>query len=331
MLLNKKSLAIGLALVLGLNVTGCSKNDAESKTGESVTTASAKSNYVAKEQAILDKNTPPIHAQANPDAIKLIPHDFQLAEKGYLTVAVISLVAPPLRVLASDNKTNIGADIDLARLIADSLDLKLKIVPSAWENWPLGISSGKFDVAITNITVTKERKEKFDFATYKKDLLGFYTAKKNDLKEIKDADDIAGLKIIVGAATNQEKVLLDWIADNKRKGLQPAQPVYMDDQAAAALALQSGRADATFGPIIGGAWQVANGADIKLIGQVDGGWPKTAEIGVVVKKGNGLVNAIQAAINGVIQSGEYKQAYTRWGIQNEALEESLINPPGLGD
>ena len=32
----------------------------------------------------------------------------------------------------------------------------------------------KYDAAISNITVTKERKEKFDFATYRKDSLGFY-------------------------------------------------------------------------------------------------------------------------------------------------------------
>jgi ABC-type amino acid transport substrate-binding protein len=49
--------------------------------------------------------------------------------------------------------------------------LELNVVPTSWEDWPLGVASGKYDAAISNITVTKERKEKFDFATYRKDSL----------------------------------------------------------------------------------------------------------------------------------------------------------------
>jgi polar amino acid transport system substrate-binding protein len=64
--------------------------------------------------------------------------------------------------------------VDIARLVADSLGLELNVVPTSWEDWPLGVASGKYDAAISNITVTKERKEKFDFATYRKDSLGFY-------------------------------------------------------------------------------------------------------------------------------------------------------------
>ncbi len=41
------------------------------------------------------------------------------------------------------------------------------MVPTS--DWPLGVTSGKYDAAISNITVTKERKAKFDFATYRKD------------------------------------------------------------------------------------------------------------------------------------------------------------------
>jgi polar amino acid transport system substrate-binding protein len=35
-------------------------------------------------------------------------------------------------------------------------------VPTAWEDWPLGITSGRYDVALVNIAVTEQRKEKFD-------------------------------------------------------------------------------------------------------------------------------------------------------------------------
>ncbi|MFU8927659.1 ABC transporter substrate-binding protein [Acinetobacter puyangensis] len=323
MLLNKKSLSIGLALVLGLNVVGCNKNDTESKATKAVTTASAKSEYVAKEQVILDKNTPPIHTQPNPDAIKLIPPNFHFAEKGYFTVGVLSLVAPPLHVLAADNKTHIGAEIDVARLIADSLDLPLKIVPTTWENWPLGIESGKFDAVLSNIAVREERKQKYDLVTYRKDTLAFYVKKDSQIQQIKGPDDISGLKIVVGSGTNQEKLLLAWIEDNKKKGLAPANPVYLEDSAAATLALQSGRVDALVIPNVSGRWQQLNGVNIKQVGQLNGVWL----VAVALKKGTGLADAIQSAVNGVIRSGEYTQVFSRWNLQDDAIPTSLINPP----
>lgn len=89
-----------------------------------------------------------------------------------------------------------------------------------------GVTSGKYDAAISNITVTKERKEKFDFATYRKDSLGFYVKSTSPLSKIDKAEDIAGLKIIVGSGTNREAILLAWNAENVKKGLKPFIPVY---------------------------------------------------------------------------------------------------------
>ncbi len=88
-----------------------------------------------------------------------------------------ALNSPPLTVFADDNKTLLGSEADIARLVAESLGLEVNVVPTSWEDWPLGVTSGKYDAAISNITVTKERKEKFDFATYRKDSLGFYVKK----------------------------------------------------------------------------------------------------------------------------------------------------------
>lgn len=64
---------------------------------------------------------------------------------------------------------------------------------------------------------------------------------------------------------------------------------------------------------------------------MDGGWPKAAHIAVTLKKGNGLVAAVNAALNGVIKGGEYDKALNRWGEGIERLDRSEINPPGLGD
>lgn len=121
----------------------------------------------------LQANREPIRAEKNPAAIALIPANFHFAVPGKLTVAVAFENSPPLALFAEDNKTLIGSDPDIARLVADSLGLALNLVPTSWEDWPLGISTGKYDAAIFNIAVTKLRKTKFDFATYRVDTLGF--------------------------------------------------------------------------------------------------------------------------------------------------------------
>ncbi len=332
MRLNKSFLAISLAFSLGVPLLGCNKESpvpnkdiAVQSTKLDTTVDSTQSDYIAKEKAILDKNTLPIHAQANPNAIRLIPQNFQFVEKGYFTVGVISISAPPLTVLAADNKTHIGAEVDVARLIADSLGLKLRVVPTSWENWPLGIASGKFDAVLSNIAVTEERKKKYDLVTYRNDTLAFYTLGKSKIQHINGPDDIAGLKLVVGSGTNQERLLLKWIEDNKRKGLTPAEPVYLGDSAAASLALRSGRVDGLVIPNVSGRWQQFNGVDIRKVGQFKGVWP----VAVALKKGTGLVNAVNSSINGVIASGEYLQSFERWNLQEDAVKTSLINPPDL--
>ena len=279
----------------------------------------------------VEANKAPVHTAKNPQAIARLPANYHLAVPGKFTVAVAALNSPPLTVFSDDNKTLLGSEVDIARLVADSLGLELNVVPTSWEDWPLGVSSGKYDAAISNITVTKERKEKFDFATYRKDSLGFYVKSTSPLSKIDQAEDIAGLRIIVGSGTNQEAILLAWNAENLKKGLKPFTPGYTKDDAAQTLAIQSGRADAFFGPNVIGAWKAALTGKTKLVGSVDGGWPKAAHIAVTLKKGSGLVEAVQTALNGAIQNGDYGKVLTRWGESVESIPQSEINPAGLGD
>ena len=251
----------------------------------------------------IEANKTPINTAKNSDAIAQLPKDYRFAVPGKFTVAVAGLNQPPLTVFSDDNKTLLGSEVDIARLVADSLGLELNVVPTSWEDWPLGVASGKYDAAISNITVTKARKEKFDFATYRKDSLGFYVKSTSPINSLVKAEDIAGLRIIVGSGTNQEAILLAWNEENLKKGLKPFTPIYTKDDA----------------------------AQTKLVGSVDGGWPKAAHIAVTLKKGSGLVEPVQTALNGAIKNGDYDKVLNRWGEGVERISSSEVNPAGLGD
>lgn len=276
-------------------------------------------------QIDLRANEQPIEAKRDEAAIAKIPTNYRFVEPGTLTVAISALNSPPLALLASDNRTRIGSDPDIARLLASSLGLKLKLVPTAWEDWPLGITSGRYDVALVNIAVTEARKQKFDFATYRADSLAFSVKATSPIKAISGAADLAGRRVIVGSGTNQERILLRWNEDNRAAGREAAKPIYLTDDASGNLYIQSGRADVVFGPQSVAAYKAALNGTTKVVGL----GPKKTWVATTSKKGNGLVLALQAAINGAIARGEYQQVLARWGEQGEGVETSQVNPPGV--
>jgi len=273
----------------------------------------------------LAANETPLHTARDEAAIAKIPASFKFVEPGTLTVAISALNSPPLALLASDNRTRIGSDPDIARLLADSLGLKLKLVPTAWEDWPLGISAGRYDVALVNIAVTEQRKEKYDFATYRVDSLAFSVKSTSPIESVRGPADLAGRKVIVGSGTNQEKILLGWNAENEKAGRKPALPVYLTDDASGNLYIQSGRADVFFGPQSVASYKAALTGKTKVVGL----GPKKAFVATTTKKGNGLVVALKAALDGAIARGDYQRALARWGEAGEVVTTSQINPPGI--
>ena len=248
---------------------------------------------------------------------------------GFFTVGLSTSSALPLHDYASDAKTIIGFDVDLALAIADSMGKKLEIVSVAWADWPLGLSSGKFDAVISNVTVTEERKKKYDFATYRKDDIGIYVKHDSPIVSINSAEDIAGLRVITDSGTNQEKILLEWNQLNIDAGLAPVTIQYYDDRALQTLAVESGRADLIFSVNPMQAYVSAISGKTKHVGTVNGGWPLTAEIAVAFPKGSALVKPTAQVINELIDNGIYQKILSRWALQTEAVERSLINPPGL--
>ncbi|MFT3816638.1 MAG: ABC transporter substrate-binding protein [Rubrivivax sp.] len=267
-------------------------------------------------------------AERNADALKALTPGHRFVKDGVFTVAIHPTV-PPVATYAADARTVVGADADIAQLLADSLGLKLELVPVAWADWPLGLSSGRYDAVISNVGVTEARKEKFDFSTYRQGLHGFYVKTGSPIKAISRPADAAGLRLITSSGTIQERILLEWNRQNVAAGLKPLELQYYDDDATRTLALQSGRADAAFNPNAAQAWRAAREQQTRLVGTVNAGWPLKADVAVTTRKGAGLAEALTVAVNGLIANGRYAQALGRWGLQAEALPKSETNPPGL--
>ncbi|MDR6871735.1 polar amino acid transport system substrate-binding protein [Bosea sp. BE125] len=264
----------------------------------------------------------------NDEAVAAVAKNYKFVEPGILTVA-INPGTPPIATYATDAKTIVGADADIAQLLADALGLKLKLLPVAWADWPLGIVSGKYDAAISNIGVTEQRKEKFDFSSYRQGLHGFFVKADSKIERIAQPRDAAGLKIIIGAGTNQERILLEWNKQNVAQGLKPLELIYFDDEPGRLLALAAGRAEVIVQPHAQLLFIQSRDGNIRRVGTLSAGWPDRSDVAVTTRKGSGLANGVTAALNGLFRDGSYRKALDRWDLGDEALPKAETNPPGL--
>jgi polar amino acid transport system substrate-binding protein len=305
-----------VTMVAALSLTACGVSDGA--TGDQVVAAGRTVNLGPDQHRITASAVDSIAAKV-PEKIRAT---------GKLVVGGSAGTAPPLRFYATDDKTPIGVETDLAVLIAGVLGLEAQLEATSWENLFISLDSGAYSVGLSNITVTEERKEKYDFATYRLDTLAF-EAKKGGTWRVAKPEDVAGKVIAVDSGTNQEKILVDWSRSNEARGLPATDIKYYQKSSDYYLALESGRIDAYLGPNPTSAYHVATSGKTEVIGTLSGGGAIVGKIAATTKKGSGLAEPIAEAVDHLIANGQYAQVLDRWGLAGEAVEKSEINPPGL--
>ncbi|MFJ1733367.1 ABC transporter substrate-binding protein [Streptomyces sp. NPDC088254] len=318
--ITRRTAAAALGLATALVLAACSNPDDGGTTEVAATSGSkTKINISADQKRVTTDKVDSIAAEV-PEKIR---------KRGTLEIVDSSGSAAPLTFFATDNKTVIGVEPDIASLVADVLGLKLHINTVSWENIFVGLDSAKYDVGFSNITVTEERKEKYDFAPYREDNLGFEAKKGSGLK-ITGPKDVAGQTVAVGSGTNQEKLLIEWSKENEKAGRKPVNIKYYQNDSDTYLALQSGRIDLYLGPNPTAAYHAATTGKTEVVGTYSGaGSTLQGLIAATTKKDSGLVKPLADALNHVIENGTYAKVLKRWGLSDEAVTKSEINPPGL--
>ncbi|MCX5250894.1 transporter substrate-binding domain-containing protein [Streptomyces sp. NBC_00201] len=314
------TLATGLAACGG-------DSDAATRTSDAAgsVTVGQLSNGAAKQTSLKVSEVKSISAEL-PKSVK---------SSGKLEIGIGALPAgfAPLAYVGSDQKTLTGAEPDLGRLVAAVLGLKPELKNFTWENLFVGIDSGKVDVGVSNVTDTEERKKKYEFASYRKDNLGFEVLKSSKWSFDGNYENLAGKTVSVGAGTNQEKILLEWKKKLEGEG-KKLTVKYYPDRNGTYLALNSGKIDTFFGPNPGIAYHVTQSANTpgptRNAGTYSGaGASLQGLIAATAKKDSGLAKRVADAINYLIKNGQYAKWLKAWNLSNEAVAKSEVNPPGL--
>ena len=102
-----------------------------------------------------------------------------------------------------------GLDIELGKAVAEKLGVEAEFQEAAWDSLLIGIDTGRFDTVINSVSITDERKEKYDFSEPY-----YYESRRvvvrADDDSIQTEDDLNGKRI----ATNTTNAFIPWYEEH---------------------------------------------------------------------------------------------------------------------
>ena len=130
---------------------------------------------------------------------------------GVLTVATEGTYAP--FTFYNDKNELVGYDVDIARAVAQKLNLKVEFLTAPWDAMLAAFDSGKADAVFNQVSITDERKKKYEFSEPYTVTYGAIIVKK-DNNSIKSFNDLKGKKNADSATSNWAKVAASYGAQN---------------------------------------------------------------------------------------------------------------------
>ena len=132
-------------------------------------------------------------------------------KEGVLTIATEGTYAP---FSYYDDKNELkGYDVDIAREVAKKLNLKIEFLTAPWDAMLAAYDAGKADAVFNQVSVTDERKKKYDYAQHYTVVHGAIITHK-DNNDIKSFEDLKGKKNADSVTSNWAKVAASYGAQN---------------------------------------------------------------------------------------------------------------------
>ncbi|MET9613804.1 ABC transporter substrate-binding protein [Kitasatospora indigofera] len=237
---------------------------------------------------------------------------------------------PPFEMYVAEGKTEMtGLDHDLGQALGAKLGVRFEFTAQKFDGIVPAIQAGKYDAAISAITDNKEREKVVDFVDYSASGTGILVEAGNP-HGITTLDDLCGRPVAVQTGTNQQK-LLDKQQDACKAAGKPAVDVQaFPKDSDAQLALRSAKvvADVLTKPAAGWTAKTADGG--KAFQVVDdpaapGGYNASPNGIAVSKDLPGLTDAVQKALQQLIDDGSLAKIYDKYGVASIAVKQATKN------
>ncbi|MEU5316992.1 ABC transporter substrate-binding protein [Streptomyces sp. NPDC021056] len=229
----------------------------------------------------------------------------------------------------------VGVDPDIAAALGKQLGVEFKFTSGSFDGLITSLNSGRYDVAMSSITDTKARQEGLDDKGKKLgpgvDFVDYFTAgtavyvQKGNPKKINSIADLCGQTAAVQRGTTYEQALKDQSKKCTDGGDKKITIESFENDTEAQTRVKSGGAVAGVNdyPVAVDLARKADGGNaFEVVGeQVDAG-----PFGIAVNKDNKeLTEALEAAVNAIIEDGTYKTILEKWGAESGAIDKSAIN------
>jgi polar amino acid transport system substrate-binding protein len=303
-----------MAAVLGsallLPALGACGADSGSGSGSAAKAAGAKSDQLPS---------------VKPDAaaVKLLPAS---VKKGGTLSMAADLHYPPTSFLAADNKTPVGYNVDIAKLLGQELGLKVQIKNVSFDSVIPGLAAGRYDFTATDMSATPERLKVLDMISYWVDGSSLATAKGNPLKLSLADQSLCGHSIAVMTGTTQQETYLPEISRAcQTAGKKAVQKVVLPNVQGALTQLSSKRIDGVFYDTPSLAWAVKQQPQsFELLSPQYKKKSGNDIVALGLPKNSPLTPALHAAMQALMDGPAYKAALDRWGLGSGAISTAQV-------
>ena len=310
MTISKAHALIVLAAAAALPLTACAdptSSGSSTSGSDSSTAAATTASYDVSKIPTVD------------EIAALVPDDVK--ERGTLRNGASADYAPA-EFLGDDSQTPQGYDVDINKALAKVMGLNEGTTNHAEFPTIIPALGTKFDVGISSFTITSEREEQANLVSYVQVGSAYGVAAGNPKNF--DPANPCGKTIGVQTGTAQEDYATELsdkcVADGKDKiTIMPH-----DLQTDIATKVIGGQYDATFADstVIGYTANLSSGR-IEQVGDV----VESAPQGVAVSKNDEqLTQAVQKAMQYLMDNGYLKDILTTYGAQDAALTTAELNP-----
>jgi polar amino acid transport system substrate-binding protein len=251
----------------------------------------------------------------------MVPADIKA--KGSFTVVTDPSFGPPWSFHPNDDPNQYdGIDVDIARGIADTLGLKVEFVSLSFDGIIPALKAGRYDLAMAGMSDTEEREKQIDMIGYVNDSTALMVPAGNP-KGIKSLSDLCGKTATAVIGTFQLQIL----QDQSKQCAMPIEITPLKSKADTFLQVKSGRADATLDGYAVSAYLLHHGMlTDKGVEPIIGLALSPAPLGIGLSKSEAeFRDAVDGALNEMINSGTYGKILTKWGIAHLAVKEGMVN------
>ncbi|MDR3160011.1 MAG: transporter substrate-binding domain-containing protein [Spirochaetaceae bacterium] len=213
-----------------------------------------------------------------------------------------------------------GVDVDIARAIAEDLNVGLRIINADFDGFSLAVQNGQADIAIAAITITAERAETLDFSIPYTNSCQYILKQEADTA-LRSLNDLAGLRVGVHLGTTGDFLVSEQITGGVLAGT-GAEVVQYKSLQEAALALMKGDLGALVcDDLLAKNLAAVNRGLTCFEARFADGTITEEFYGVAVAKGNtALLEAVNASLKKQMENGSIARSLD-YHIMNSSLIE----------